>query len=52
MVNSTSGGRMESKVRTSSGTFLSNRKYGHDTVIQGIERRMDNWAMLPYGKNF
>ena len=48
VVNSTSGERMASTVRTSSGAFLNHAKYGDDPVIANIERRMNIWSNLPH----
>ena len=49
VVNSTSGARMSSTVRTSSGTFLSHERYKDDEVVTRIEERMDAWSQLPSG---
>ena len=49
VVNSTTGARMSSTVRTSSGTFLSHDKYKNDEVLTRIEARMDAWSQLPSG---
>ena len=49
VVNSTSGVRMSSTVRTSSGTFLSHERYKDDEVVTRIEERMDAWSQLPSG---
>ena len=48
VVNSTSGERMSSTVRTSTGATLSHNKYGNDSVISNIEKRMDIWSNLPH----
>ena len=45
VVDSKTGGSIDSDVRTSSGTFLA---YAQDDVVAGIEERVAHVTMLPY----
>lgn len=45
VVDSTTGGSVDSDVRTSSGTFL---QYGQDEIVSRIEERIAHVTMLPY----
>lgn len=45
VVDSKTGGSIDSDVRTSSGTFLA---YAQDDVVAGIEERIAHVTMLPY----
>jgi prolyl 4-hydroxylase len=46
VVDTDTGKEVESKVRTSKGTFLSR---GQDKVIKDIEDRIARWTLLPVG---
>jgi prolyl 4-hydroxylase len=46
VVDTDSGREIESKVRTSKGTFLAR---GQDKVIGDIEERIARWTLLPAG---
>lgn len=45
VVDSKTGGSVDSDVRTSSGTFL---RYGQDKIVSRIEERIAHVTMLPY----
>mmetsp|Transcript_62607 Transcript_62607/g.198234 ORF Transcript_62607/g.198234 Transcript_62607/m.198234 type:complete len:134 (-) Transcript_62607:418-819(-) len=44
VVDNASGKSMDSRIRTSSGTFL---RRGQDKVVQDIERRIAEFSMIP-----
>lgn len=46
VVDTDTGKEIESKVRTSRGTFLAR---GQDKVIRDIEERIARWTLLPVG---
>jgi hypothetical protein len=46
VVDSATGKSKDSRVRTSSGTFLAR---GQDKIIQGIEKRIADFTFIPLG---
>lgn len=49
VVDSKTGKSKDSRVRTSSGTFLSR---GRDKIIRNIEQRIADFSFIPVGRAF